>query len=131
MASERVAEAFAFVGLACSPPGSSTDLLCLWPHHGCHRSLWPNSPAVPICTEKWCLGVGLPSAIPLRPASAAGRLNVPGLHLRGWHSQLKLLTLDVYCIFLKKYLFVNSVYVLIFFFEALLNRFKEYCTFLK
>lgn len=39
VANEWVAEAFAFVRLACSPPGSSTDLLCLWPHHGCHRSL--------------------------------------------------------------------------------------------
>lgn len=97
------------------PPRNSTDLLCLWPQHGCHHILWPNSPAVPTCTEKWCLGAGLPSAIPPRLASAAGRLNVPELHLRGWHSQLKLLTLDVYCIFLKKYLFVNSVYVLIFF----------------
>lgn len=83
-------------------PGNSTDLLCLWPLHGCHRSLWPNSPAVPTCTEKSSLGAGLPSAIPPRLASATGGLNAPDLHLRGGHSQLKLLTLDVYCIFLKK-----------------------------
>lgn len=109
--SERVAEAFAFIGLACSHPKlyEQTFSACGLTMAVC--SLWPN---LQLCQHVQKVVSRCRSAVTDSTAVGNGCCRLKSmskltsdLHLWGERSELlytelKLLTLDVYCIFLKK-----------------------------
>lgn len=105
LALEQVAEApLPLLDSSMFPPKPVTDLLCLWPDYGCPQ---PSGQASS-CANLY-----------KKPPPGGDLLQLMGLllveiaqPLRGKHSSTqKLLTADVYCIFLKRYLFVNLMYV--------------------
>lgn len=118
LALEQVAEApLPLLDSSMFPPKPVTDLLCLWPHYGCPQpsgqasscaNLYKTSPPggdLLLLTLLQLVGLLL---VEITQICTSERNTVSG-------STQKLLNADVYCIFLKKYLFVNLLYVEIFF----------------